>query len=531
MATMVMDTAPSKSIIALTIISAISFSAVAGEIEFTPNMIVTETYTDNIDLTRTNEESSLVSQLGVGLNFNYVAQQLQFRWASESTYATYTHDHDLDKDYHNLASSLSWVIWPKGIRFIADSNISNKSKSNGTNSLADIVSADTVRIETYRAGFAYDVKNSDFIINSQIAYVASISEDEIGERDGIQAQLDTRNGKGADNIFWEADGKYQDLENNANDATFYRAEVKLGWISNYSINPLIRYYDEDNQGSVSRNRALESNSIGVGLRWLITPRFYVEASYNDPIGNKTDLDGNELKAYYDINLNWQPTTRTSIRANKTERFFGDSYSLNIRHRSKRMENSISYIEDVQVFTRNNLEPYLEGLYWCPQGDSSVLENCYITDGQNINFDDYTLVTVTNFNVLEDQEYNLNKMLEWTSSLKLPRTTFDLTLSQNKRTNLNKDLVDIYGRGVFAIQRKVSGRSSLSLQMEYSDNVFHEDEVDERQDRYRRYTLSYKKRLNSQLNIDFGISVLNRDSDLSLFNYTENRVHFKFTKEF
>lgn len=531
MATMVMDTALSKSVIAIAILGAIASNASAGEINFSPQLLATETYTDNVELSRANEESSFVTQLGVGLNFVYEAQHLQVNWASESNYASYTHDHELDDDFHSVNSSLSWVVWPKGIRILASANVENQSRSNGSNSLADIVSGDTVRVESYSTGLAYDVSNSDFNISSQVSFVTSNAEDNIGERDGYQISLNGRNGKSSRHFFWETNGSYQDLENDNNTAKFYRAEIKAGWISGYYLNPFVRYYDEDNKGAAAGARALESNSVGIGIRWMVTPRLYLELSYNDPLGEQLDTDGNEQESYYDANLMWQPNQRTSVNISRSQRFYGDSYNVNIQHQNRRLKNQISYSEEVLVFTRNNLEPYLEGLYWCPQNSDGDLNECFVGNDQAINFDDYRLVTVTNFNVLEDQQYSLNKQLAWLSTFSLPRTNFELSVDRRERTDLESQIEDIYDTLSFSVSRKVSGKSDLSLSLNYTDNTFQKNTTNERKDIYRRYSISYKKKLNSQFSFDFGISALNRSSDLERYNYDENRVHFKFTKEF
>ena len=82
-----------------------------------------------------------------------------------------------------------------------------------------------------------------------------------------------------------------------------------------------------------------------------------------------------------------------------------------------------------------------------------------------------------------------------------------------------------------IKRKVSGRSSINIDLSYTETNLLIDTEFERIDRYRRYQISYEKSLNSALSFDLTLSYLNRNSDNTLFNYEEGRVSAKITKGF
>ncbi|MGB0938828.1 MAG: TIGR03016 family PEP-CTERM system-associated outer membrane protein, partial [Colwellia sp.] len=115
MAIMAMDTAQKNSVRAVCLALFCSKFAFAGEWQFTPSIDVDETYTDNVRLTPVNEESSLVSQAKLLIESSYEAQHTSFNFGSESTYAFYSHDHELDSDYHNLNSDFRFQLWPNGI--------------------------------------------------------------------------------------------------------------------------------------------------------------------------------------------------------------------------------------------------------------------------------------------------------------------------------------------------------------------------------------------------------------------------------
>ena len=514
--------------------------AVAGEWQFDPSIIVDETYSDNVGLTTNNEQSSLVTQVGLNIESTYKAQQAEFNFSSESIYALYSHDHDLDSDYQTLSSDLRVQLWPNGIVAYGGISIDNQSRNGSRNALADIVSADTVQVETYSGGLEYNIDNSDFIVNSSIGYRETNSEDNIGNQKGINSRITSTNGTGARHVFWEVEHDYQDLENNNQKGKQSQSEVKIGWITGYGLNPFLRYYDEDNSGDINNsNRSIESNSYGLGVRWLITPRLAFNASYNQPIGDNLDLDGNEQEAYINASVQWQPSPRTKLTANISERFYGTSYGLDFTHRNKRLTNSISYVEDVQTFTRNNFAANLVGFYFCPSSNITSVADCIIKDEGSIFPDNpnepdnpgFQLFPIQDFTLVEDNVFSLNKTLNWSSVLALPRTTISFTASHQNRENLESFNEDERSASSLNVSRKVSGRSSISFDLSYTETNLQIDTEFERIDRYRRYEISYQKSLNSALSFDLSLSYLNRASDNALFNYEEGRVSAKVTKGF
>ena len=514
--------------------------AVAGEWQFDPSIIVDETYSDNVGLTTNNEQSSLVTQVGLNIESTYKAQQAEFNFSSESIYALYSHDHDLDSDYQTLSSDLRVQLWPNGIVVYGGVDIANQSRNGSRNALADIVSADTVQVETYSGGLEYNIDNSDFIVNSSIGYRETNSEDNIGNQKGINSRITSTNGTGARHVFWEVEHDYQDLENNNQKGKQSQSEVKIGWITGYGLNPFLRYYDEDNSGDINNsNRSIESNSYGLGVRWLITPRLALNVSYNQPIGDNLDLDGDEQEAYVNASVQWQPSPRTKLTANISERFYGTSYGLDFTHRNKRLTNSISYVEDVQTFTRNNFAANLVGFYFCPSSNITSVADCIIKDEGSIFPDNpnepdnpgFQLFPIQDFTLVEDNVFSLNKTLNWSSVLALPRTTISFTASHQNRENLESFNEDERSASSLNVSRKVSGRSSISFDLSYTETNLQIDTEFERIDRYRRYEISYQKSLNSALSFDLSLSYLNRASDNALFNYEEGRVSAKVTKGF
>ncbi|TWX74070.1 TIGR03016 family PEP-CTERM system-associated outer membrane protein [Colwellia sp. C1TZA3] len=512
----------------------------SGDWQFDPSINLNETYTDNVGLVARNEQSSLVSQAGVNIKTSYSAQQAKFNLSSQSNYALYSHNHELDNDYHTIASDLRLQLWPNGIVLFGTMNISNQARNRSRNALADIVSADTVQVETYNAGLEYNVSNSDFVLDSTLGYRQTNSEDNIGNRQGVVAKLSSTNGTSARHIFWSLDHNYQEQENNNLKGKQSQSEAIIGLITDYKINPFVRYYNEDNSGNLNNsNRSIESNSYGLGVRWLISPRLRLDTSYNQPIGDKLDIDGDEQKAYVDAAVLWQPSTRTKLSANFSERFYGNSYGLDLTHRNRRLTNTISYVEDIQTLTRNNFAANIIGFYFCPNTNALLIEECILNEGDNIAPDNpnepddqgFVIFPIQDFTLIEDNVFSLNKTLSWNSTLTLPRTTINVNTSRQNRENLDTRIEDELSAASVSITRKVSGRSSVSIDLSYTETSLQITTELERTDRYRRYQLNYETSLNSALSFNVAVSYLNRSSGNAPLNYEEGRISAKITKGF
>jgi len=507
-----------------------SASALAGDLQITPQLLVEGNYTDNVGLVSSNEDSSFVNQLGVNFDIAYYSQHAEFEFNSSNIYATYSHDHDLDDDYLTLNTSGRFLLWPNGIALTASATVENQSRNRARNALADLVSADTVQVENYSAGVEYAIENSDFLLNFDTSYKIRKAEDGIGERDGLTAQLSTTSGKASRKMFWSLNTNYIDYENDDADSNQTVADVKLGLITPYKINPFVRYFYEDNSGQIANRQTFESNSYGLGLRWLVNPRLFLDVSYNRPESDQLDLDGNTQEDYVNASVSWQPTARTQVEADYGERFYGESYGLNITHRNRRLTNKITYNEKVESFTRNNYQLTPQGAFWCPL-EFTLASECYVQPGSDFNFDDFRLITLNEYELLEDNTFSLNKVASWNSTLSLARTTFSLQLSHGDKESLETRISDKSERASFSISRKVSGYSTVDFNIEFNEENFNIDTDNERLDRYRRYSATYNRKLNASFNAKLGLTHINRQSNEASFNYKESRVYISVVKDF
>ncbi|HBY85023.1 MAG TPA: TIGR03016 family PEP-CTERM system-associated outer membrane protein [Colwellia sp.] len=504
----------------------LSANSLAGEWQFNPNLGLTETYTNNVELNRLNKQSSLVSQFIIGADANYSSRKLQFSFAGTETLAAYSHDSELNDDYQTLQANTSYSLWQDKLQVIASSSITNISQNDSDNSLADLVSGDTIQQRNHSAGFQFNTANSDYSLFSSILYNLVETEDNIGESNGYTAIINSDNGNAARYVFWQIDGSFTNQENNNFTSENYQLETKIGAITPYKLNPFIRVYNERVTGNLAGSNPDAIPSWGPGVRYQAAKHLIIDVSYNYIRDDSTASDN-----YISADIDWQPSARTSLKAGYSKRFFGDSYELDFSHRTRRLTNSISYHETIEVFDRNNFRQVNNNI-WCPISASGI-EDCLPLGETPSDTTGFISVPVSSLEPVEDNEFSLNKRLAWISTLALARTTFILNLSNRDRESLSTGIIDNYLDGRFTVTRRMSARSNFTIYVNYSKNVFDKERPDgpRQEDIYKTLSTTYNRSLASSLNAFITLQYLDRESNIERYTYTEARASINLTKDF
>ncbi|WP_057183485.1 TIGR03016 family PEP-CTERM system-associated outer membrane protein [Colwellia sp. MT2012] len=509
----------------------ISANSLAGEWRFEPSLGLTETYTNNIELSQLDKKSSLVSQFIIGAGINFSSRKLQFSFAGTETLAAYSHDSGLNDDYQTLVANASYSLWQDNLTAIASSSITNVSKNDSGNSLADLITADTVQQRDLSAGLQYDSANSDYSLFSSFISSAVDTEDGIGESHGYTVLINSKSGNAARTVFWQIDGSFANRASggfSGIDGGFtsenYQFEAKLGVITPYKINPFFRLYHERVTGTLAGSNPEAIPSWGPGLRYQVAKHFIIDLSYNNVINDSHDH-------YISTSIDWQPSARTSLSASYSNRFFGDSYELDFSHRTRRLTNSLSYHETIEVFDRNNYQE-VNGDVWCPNNSFNV-SDCLPFGQVPDDTSDFQSVPVSSLELVEDNEFSLNKRLAWQSQLALARTTFTLDLSNRERESLSSGIIDEYLEARFSVTRRMTSKSEVIVYIDYSNNIFDKYRPDgpRQEDTYKTFSASYNKSLASSLKAFITLQYLDRQSNVERYTYTEARASINLTKDF
>jgi uncharacterized protein (PEP-CTERM system associated) len=473
----------------------LSTSSLAGEWQFNPSLGLTETYTNNVELNQLDKQSSLVSQFIIGADAIYSSRKLQFSFAGTETLAGYSHNSELNDDYQTLFADVAYSLWQNKLQVIASSSIINVSQSDTNNSLADLVSGDTVQQRNHTSGLKFNTANSDYSLYSSLIYSLTEAEDNIGESNGYTALINSENGNAARYIFWQVDSSFTNRKNNSFTSENYQFETKIGAITPYKLNPFVRFYNEKLSGTTAGGNSDAIPSWGPGFRYKAAKHLIIDVSYNYIRDDSQASDD-----YIAADIDWQPSSRTSLKAGYSKRFFGDSYELDFSHRTRRLTNNISYHENIEVFDRNNFQQNT------PENSPELAEN---------------------------NEFSLNKRLAWTSLLSLTRTTFTLDLSNRDRESLSTGIIDNYLNAGFSVNRRMSAKSDVTVYFDYNKNIFDKDrpEGPRQEDIYKTLSTTYNRSLASSLNAFLTLQYLDRQSNIERFTYTEARASINLTKDF
>ena len=305
----------------------LSSNSGAADWRFTPTLELKETYTDNVRLTRDNEQSDFVTQVNPGIivngigphlkvNAHYVMQNI-FLLEENSENAT---NHRLHANGNvELLNDLFFVDGKASITQQSISSFGRQAEDN-TN-----ISNNRTNVKTYSVS-PYLLNHFQDFASSELRYTHD-SVSTTGSGSTVSSGLSDSQ---ADKILAKL--------TSGND---FR---KLGWGLNYHKQRI----DFDSGQTVTQE------SYGGDLRYLITPHLNLIATGGYEKNDYLSITGNSAGSYWTAGFAWRPSLRTSIEASAGKRYFGDTYSVKADHRSRRTAWNLSYTEGITT-TRSEFQ--------------------------------------------------------------------------------------------------------------------------------------------------------------------------------
>ncbi len=513
-----------------------------NKVQVTPRVTLEEIFSDNVNQQEIDDDSSWVTLFKPGINAQYLSPGATITLDTEYTRSMYTHDHSLDENYYFLDFTSQFQLYLDGLSFVANATIDNVNQSDTQNALSDLVTGDTAEEREYELGFRYDTNSNKFNLNSALLFSKRTSDDNRGEREGYRATLNSQNGISSRNVFWDLGASYSDYDNdndnqgqnstsNGRTGRYFTLDAQIGLITDYKINPFIRYYDEDSSGNLNRNQRLGSSSVGAGARWFLTQKSYIDLAYNwADDGEESSTEAQD--DYVSTTIVWKPNKRVDLKAKYYQRFYDDAYDFKYRHQLKRFTLNINYKEEVELFDR--YENQVIAAVYCPEGNSSSdLSGCLRWSELP---NDHNLVPNNNFTVLvpgQTSDFVLNKTLGSTLTFRTKRSTYSLKANRKRRENLQIDDYDTYDRAGFSYSHQTTRQSTLTFDVNWRRNKFDNDNslTLMQIDHYRTYKLSLQQNLREAFSITYSLRHLNRNSTRLNAEYEENRASVQLVKEF
>lgn len=471
---------------------ALPVSAIGAETEITPQAFFTATYSDNVELAPdSGNESAVVSLVGAGISAQIDGKQGQLALDYTARQTDYSHDSERNEFYNELAFSASKVLGRSGLFVDANASIQPVSQGADVNALADYISGDTIEAQNFSGGIGYRSNPAGYLDLSAYASLGMMRyEDEVADNDNLTVNLALKNGRSEKRFFWDYQFSYSDQESSRSNASniSQKHSIKLGMQPLNGFSPFIHIYDEDFDEDLRQSTLRESSRWGPGVRYYWTRRSYLELSYNFDMDDRPDD-----KDYVGAALLIEPTLRTKIEAEYSQRYFGDAYSFSLSHRNKKLTNSIRYQEEPVGYNRD-----------------------FYQSGEDLEF------------------FKLEKRLEWQSELQLRRTSYRFSMSWVEGSaigDVDDEREDIRTQANFALTRQMRRNLSGSIELAYIDYQLETQQLVQRNDEYwwGGANLSYRSKLG--LNIELGVRLAERSSNLAETEYKENRAFLTLSKTF
>lgn len=297
-----------------------------------PRVRLTETFTDNVDLSASNKQSDLITAFAPGIRITANTTRLRLNFDYELVGYLYAKNSDYSnfQNYLNTFGTLeaidNWLfldfsgyitqqaISPFGVQSTSNANISNNRTQTQTYRLSPYI----------RGQLGGDV--AEYTLRYNAATTKS-GNDSISDVDISQWIGQIRGSTPFQSLAWTIDGSQQTTD--------------------YSLG---RDYDDD------RLRGI--------LSYQLFPQFRISGSGGEESNNYITVNKQSYTTY-GYGFDWRPTERTVVAGFKEKRFFGYGHNFNVSHRFPL--SSIQYTD-------------LEDVAFIPNG--------YNTTGQSVLYDQY-----------------------------------------------------------------------------------------------------------------------------------------------
>lgn len=293
----------------------LSQSTNAAEWSLKPNLTLTGTFSDNIRrATRGNEQSDLVTQINPGLALTSTGPSLTLNTQYTMQNLLYARNAQNNAIRHNLTGNAHTELIKD--QFFIDAVTS--ARQQYTNTLGPQV-LNNFNITNNRANVRR-FSISPYLKNRFQGWASS----EVRYTHGI--------------VTTSAVG----LANNQTDT------LSLSLDSGHSFTALrwgLRY-NKQKSSYGNTLRTINNQTYAANLGYMITPRFLLNATAGYEKSDYLSIGRQPQGSHYSAGFTWSPSQRTSVDASIGRRFFGNSFSLHTRHRSRKTIWNLGYSEDI-----------------------------------------------------------------------------------------------------------------------------------------------------------------------------------------
>lgn len=322
------------------LLAGVAMPAVAADWKITPNLTVSERYTDNVNLAPSGQprESDLITEIRPGMQISKDGARLKVRVNYSLQSLTYLNNSNNNALNHQLSAAANAELLKDFLFLDASTAIFQQNLNalgpvgfGNTNATKNLTTVGTYSISPYIKkrfdGFAdasLRVSQSGVYYNSQ-GISNTVSDSVVGS---------LTSGPSFNDLFWGLNYSYSKNNNQSSaDTEFERASATLGY--------------------------------------ALTRKFRVNATAGQERNNYTSLSGSKIDGpFWNAGFTWTPTSRTSVAATYGHRFFGRTYSFDLSERTRHTTWRAGYSENLSTSSATSLSlALLGGAYVCTAPNS------------------------------------------------------------------------------------------------------------------------------------------------------------------
>lgn len=307
-----------------TAILLLSQQAIAADWKISPSLDLNETYSDNIRLAPPgSEQSDWVTQINPGISLTGTGSHLKASASYVMQNLYYAEQSGQDTTKHQLNANANAELVDNLFFLDGRAAISQQNTS-----LLGPQAVDNVNV----AGNRTEVKNysvSPFLRNNFSKFASSEIRYTHGEVNTGTGGL--------------SDSQMDSIQLSMNSGTAFKT---LGWGLNYG----------KEKTAYTSIQNFDRESLNGNLRYLLTPRLSLTATGGYERNSYISAGDKPEGSSWSAGFSWAPSTKTSISASAGQRFFGETYSLNANHHSRRVAWTMGYSEDITTTQSQFLIP-------------------------------------------------------------------------------------------------------------------------------------------------------------------------------
>ncbi len=446
----------------------------------TPSLNLSETYSDNITLApRGKEQSEFITQINPGISLAGDAARLKLKLNYRMQNLLYAKDSSRNNIRHQLLASGTATLVEDTFFVDASSSIGQRLISGtGPVPLDNVsVTGNTTDVTTFRVS-PYLRHNFGSIASTEMRY----SYDTVNYQAGgfnsasntVSASL--KSGPSFNQIPWGLNYRQQKIGYEGSG----RPDIKFEMVTGNVSYILTRKFSLFAQGGYEQNS------------------YAVAAAGQRPSG-----------PFWSAGANWAPTSRTSLQASYGKRFFGTTYSFNLKHTTRRTSWQASYSQNVMTVRQMELERQFFVVA------NPATGNPFIDPVTG-----FPVLLALNVPTLTNEVFII-KRLQGTVGYNPGRNSFTLTFFDQRFEFQNNPRIDesYGGQGSWSLRLAPNTQAITTAGWQHTDFGAPLN----RQNTFWNMGVGLSRNINPHLTGNVNYRYFTRDSSIGTAGYAENRI--------